>query len=158
MNTRQAIHDDGQFILESIVKSAHKHFNSEFRKITIQNSLVEQISSTISRGFCPMPQGNYQSRIQVSEIGGKPTGFLWLLQKSKHETELYILFVAPEHRRKGHAEILIKEALSALTLGAVVTSRVMWRSKEMKHLLKKLSFEGRCNFLLKPQRFIRIIS
>ncbi|AWF80456.1 hypothetical protein BTJ40_06310 [Microbulbifer sp. A4B17] len=153
MKIRHATHTDDRFILEFLVRNARDHFNPVFLLKNFQAGLIEQFKRTINDGVCPMPDKEYPSSLQVAEIRGVPVGFMWNLQRTKNETEIYMVGVAVEHRKKGISEALLKNELSKFKSGHKVTSRVKRKSLAMKHILKKLGFAGKFYFPYRSQNF-----
>lgn len=158
MQIRKASHNEGQFILELIVRNYKDHFSPIWIIPEYQKTLIEQMQRTIDAGACPMPDGVYPSSIHVLVIEGRNVGFLWLLHRGESEAEIYIMAVVPEHRRKDYAEHLINSTLSSLKTGTIATSRVKRKSREMKVLLRKLGFKVKFALPFKVQHFFLAIS
>ncbi|MFB9886922.1 GNAT family N-acetyltransferase [Balneatrix alpica] len=158
MKIRKASNNDGQFILELIVRNSKDHFSPIWVIPEYQKPLIEQMQRTINAGACPMPDGVYPSSIHVLVIEERSVGFLWLLHRSEGVAEIYIMAIAPEHRRKGYAESLINNTLSTLEKGSTATSRVKRKSRAMKDLLRKLGFQAKFALPFKVQHFFRAIS
>jgi ribosomal protein S18 acetylase RimI-like enzyme len=145
MHITNATHDDGQFILESIVKNASKqHFNPMYITEQGQLGLRDQMISIINNGICPISsEKSIASKIHVAREGKDPIGFVWLMDYDEGNSEIYLCAVAPEYQRKGVAKKLVAESISLYKAGHIVKARVKQDSQGMFKLLKSISFKSR---------------
>lgn len=153
MKIRRATNDDGQFILEFIVRNARKHFNPIYENPIAQHGLVDQIRKTIEIQLCPMPDKVYPSDFLVFDNNGIAIAFLWIIQRNQNQSEIYLIGVSSNYQNIGVAKMLLRFYLERLNLGHDVYSRVKEKSHRMKHVLRKLGFRGGFYFPYCIQKF-----